>query len=272
MFDPGGLAVMAGIGFVKTMYSANEASKIDEKALKKYAKAFEKGEEAKILIAKKAEYTDKRLKNVVKKKRAIISKTLPKFVEVYEKIQRLDLEINTNFNELALYNKTEQLAVLRNMSISLKKEFTDKELVCGCLTKGLGKMIVKDSERYLSAAKSQMSAANVAYSQAESICAVYDAIIARADRISKILMCMNALFIKSINATSEKIERNGLNVHSYNQFDKSVLMNCVDIACAISEIMNVPVMDEDGQIAKEAEDMIVRGEENLAKMEQLINM
>ena len=40
------------------MYCADKASKMDEKALKKYAKAFEKNQEARMLVEEKAEYTE----------------------------------------------------------------------------------------------------------------------------------------------------------------------------------------------------------------------
>lgn len=60
-----GLAV--GV-LINTIYSTNKSLELDERALKKYAKAFERREEAELLVKKKAEYTDKRLANVAKKK------------------------------------------------------------------------------------------------------------------------------------------------------------------------------------------------------------
>ncbi len=59
-----GLLVAAA---AKAFYSVDKAEKLDDKALKKYAKAFERSEEAELLVKKKAEYTEKRLGNVVKK-------------------------------------------------------------------------------------------------------------------------------------------------------------------------------------------------------------
>ena len=64
-----GLAVGA---LIKTIHSVDKAIKMDEKALKKYARAFEQAEEAELLVKQKADYTDKRLANVAKKKRAIV--------------------------------------------------------------------------------------------------------------------------------------------------------------------------------------------------------
>lgn len=262
-----GLAVAA---FVKTCYSANKSLEMDEKALKKYAKAFEKSEEAELLVRKKSEFTDKRLANVAKKKRAIVQNTVPRFVEVYSQIQKIELENKYEANEIALRNNVQKLAVLNSISMSVKKEFSDKELVCGFITKGLGKLMEMDSERYLSAANSQMRASNVVYSQAQSIGEIYDAIVERADRISNLLMAMNALFIKSITETERVIGTNGFNVRNYSEYDKGILMTCVNIAGAMSDIIDVPVIDEDGILCDSAIEMIETGEQYIAKMNKLI--
>ena len=87
---------------VKTCYDITKSLELDEKSLKKYSKAFEMNEEAKLLVKKKEEFTDKRLANVAKKKRAIIQDTVPRFVEVYGKIQKIELEDKQKANELAL--------------------------------------------------------------------------------------------------------------------------------------------------------------------------
>lgn len=262
-----GLAVAA---FVKTCYSANKSLEMDEKALKKYAKAFEKSEEAELLVRKKAEFTDKRLGNVAKKKRAIVQNTVPRFVEVYSKIQKIDLENKSSVNEIAIQQNVKKLAMLNSISLSIKKDFTDKELVCGLITKGLGKLMEMDSERYLSAANNQMRQANVIYSQAQSVGEIYDAIVARADRIANLLMTMNALFIKSIEETERVINKNGLDVRNYNDFDKGVLMTCVNMAAAMSDLIDIPVVDEEGVICESAIEMIETGENYISKMKQLM--
>lgn len=262
--------LVIGGALAKTLHSVDKSSKMDERALKKYARAFEKSEEAELLIRKKAEFTDKRLMNVAKKKRAIVQSTVPKFTEIYSQIQKIELENKTAVNEITIRDSVKKLAVLDALSVSVKKDFTDKELVCGLLTKGFSKMMEMDSERYLSAANCQMREANVKYSQSESIGEVYDAIAARADRISNLLMAMNALFIKSINETSRTIEKNGLDVRNYSDYDKGVLMTCINIAAAISDIIDVPVVDEKGQLCEAAIEMITTGETYLEKMNEVM--
>ncbi|MFD3156737.1 hypothetical protein ACFIJ5_07745 [Haloimpatiens sp. FM7330] len=264
------LELLGAGALTHVLYSTDKSMKMDEKALKKYARAFERSEEAELMVRNKAEYTDKRLVNVAKKKRAIVENTVPKFVEVYSQIQKIDLGGENN-NEIAFCDNIEKLAIFDALVISNKKEFTDKELVCGLLTKGLGKMMVMDSERYLSAANNQMREANVVYSQSESICTAYDAVIARADRIAKLLMGMNALFIRSIKETKCTIDKNGLDVHNYSECDKGVLMICVNIAVAMSDIINVPVLTSEGAIPEEAIETIMTGEKYLSKMNNAIN-
>lgn len=266
------LTIGAVGALAKTFYQVGKASKLDEAALAKYAKAFERSSEAELLIRRKAEYTDKRLANVAKKKRAVIEVTVPKFTEVYSQIQKIEFSGSTKANQITLAEKPDKPAALNAMSISVKQDFTNKELVCGCIFKGVGKMIEKDSELYLSAARSQMRAANVAYSQAESIAAVYDAIIARADRIADLLMKMNAMFLGAIQETKDTIERNGLNAKNYSEYDEGILIMCVDLAVAMSDLINIPVVDEQGRICEAAEEMLATGESYLQQMNQKIKM
>ena len=132
-------------------------------------------------------------------------------------------------------------------------------------------MMIADSKRNLSAAKSQLSAANVVYSQAQSVAEVYDAIIGRAERIASLLMRMNALFLGSIFETEKVITQNGTNAKAYNQQDMGILMTCVNLAGAMSEIINIPVLDENGELWKAAVEMIQTGEAYIEQMNDLIN-
>ncbi len=268
LFEFGAAALAGAIG--KLFYDVNKSTEIDERAARKYAQAFEKEEDAKLLVQSKAEYADKRLINVVNKKRSIIQFTVPKFVEVYNNIQKIDIDINDTANKMIVKNCTDNLEVIKSMTVVAKKDFTDSELIFGCFIFGLGGMIVKDSERNLSAANNQMKAANVTYSQAESIAAMYDAITQRADRISDLLVKMNILFLRSIEQTKKTIEKNGFDIKKYNKSDKGILMTCVNTACAVTDIINIPVVDMDGKLSESAVDMIKTGEEYIKKINSVI--
>lgn len=263
------LGLMGAPSFAKTLYDAYKSTNMDERAMQKYSQAFEKEQDAKLIVKRKAEYTDKRLANVAKKKRFVIQNTFPQFVSVYDKIQKIEIDQKNVSNEIIAYNSNDQF-VVKDLAISAKKEFTDKELVCGMIFGGIGNLMVKESERNLSAANSQMRAANVAYSQAQSIAEVYDAIVGRADRIAKLIVAMNILFVRSINETEHTIDRNGYNVRNYNDYDKGILMTCVNIAKAMADILNIPVVESDGKISEKAVEMIENGEQYLDKMNALL--
>lgn len=255
------------LGGTYFMSSIIKSCNMDERALKKYSRAFEKNEEAKLMVKDKAEFTDKRLVNVLKKKKAIMNNTFPKFVDVYSQIQKIDLgESNNVLDKFSSSGVVNKIAKLQSLSIELKKNFTNKEFLCS-----LFNIVTKDSERFLSAASSQLRAANVVYSQAESICTVYDSIIARADRISDLLVKMNFLFIKSIEEMGKTIDKNGLDVRQYSDYDKGVLMTGVNLAAAIADIINVPVVTDQGEIPEEALKTIEIGEKYINQINEVIS-
>lgn len=266
------IAVAAGLAH--TFYGADKSMKMDERALSKYAKAFEKSAEAARMVHEKEKLADKRLNNVVRKKRAVIENSFPLFAEVYEVIQKVILKDSANaYHDLTIWKEGE-LAQVNSMALSVRKDFTDKELVCGVLTKGIGGMMIKQSEAYLSAANNQMRAANVASSQAESICLVYDALIEKADRVANVIAQLNTLFVKSIKETQRVIQMNeesNRSYHEYSVFDKEVLVNCANFAKGMSEVVKVPVITEKGEITVGAEELIRKGEERIMQMNHLIS-
>lgn len=261
---------LAAAAVIRQFYKANKSFKIDQEALKKYAKAFEQGSEAQLLVKKKAEYTDKRLANVAKKKSAIIKRTIPRFVEVYGKIQQIELEGAVSTDVPAIRGIAQKQQILQSLSVSVKQQFTTKELVCGYIVKGFGKLMIMDSERYLSAARSQMRASNVMCSQASTIAEFYDAIVGRADRIASLLSTMNQLFTGSIDETEKIINKNGLDVRNYSEYEKGVLMTCVNMAVAMTEVINIPVVDEEGEMCESAIEMIHTGEQFVERMNQFV--
>ena len=252
-------------------YCADKSNKMDAQALAKRSKAFTKEAEARDLVYQKRSTAEKKMQNVAKKKRAIIESTLPRFVEVYQKIQKIDLTISDK-NELAVYNQFQKSNAIQAMQVVIQKPLTDGQLITEYIFKGIGGMMIADSKRNLSAAKSQLSAANVVYSQAQSVAEVYDAIIGRAERIASLLMRMNALFLGSIFETEKVITQNGTNAKAYNQQDMGILMTCDNLAGAMSEIINIPVLDENGELCKAAVEMIQTGEAYIEQMNDLINL
>lgn len=262
------LAIGAGASL---LYSGNKSLKMDAEATAKYGKAFTRECEAQLLIKQKREFADMRLENVAKKKKAIISTSLPMFVDTYGHIQKINIQHKDRKFDLVEFSDADKLYMLQTVDIITKKDFTSKELIVGTMFKGISGMIVEDSKRNLSAARSQLSASNVIYSQAQSLAEVYDAIIGRADRISKLLVSMNSLFLGVISETQKIIDANGIDVRKYSEKEKSTIVLCVNFAIAITKILDIPVFDENGELAYAAIEMIQTGEDYLSKINELIN-
>ena len=109
-----------------TIYNVDKSLKIDEKAINKYSKAFSRQEEVAQLLKNKEEYADKRLANVAKKKRAIINDTVPKFVDVYSKIQKVEVALKSQSTELAFPINENELSKIDSMTMSVKKNLRTK--------------------------------------------------------------------------------------------------------------------------------------------------
>ena len=261
---------IGAVGVGKLLSDGNKALKMDAEAIAKYGKAFTREYEAEQLVQQKRNFADKRLENVAKKKSAVITASLPMFVDVYGKIQKINIQQKTDRFEIAEISDAEKIGTLQSIGVVTKKEFTNKELIVGTMFKGIPGMIVEDSKRNLSAARSQLSAANAVYSQAQSIAEVYDAIIGRADRIAKLLMNMNALFIGVITESQRLIEKNGLDIRNYSEKEKSTLVLCVNFAVAMTKLLDIPVLDENGKIAQAAVEMIENGEAYLSKINEIM--
>lgn len=263
-------SILVGGAVLSAIRSLDKSIEMDKQTIEKYSKAFERNEEAIVLKQKKIKELDLRIANVAKKKRAIIQITVPKFIEVYTQIQKIELENKKSVNEIILIDSINKISSLNHLSLSVKEEITDKELVCGLLFKGFFKTMELDSERALSAAKNQLRQANVIYSQAQSMTEIYDAIIGRADRIAKMLMNLNALFMGAIKKCEEIISKNGIEVKNYSEFEKGTLMTCVNLAIALADLINIPVIDDQGKICESAIELLETGENYVLQMKNMI--
>ena len=91
--------ILIGGGIAYAFNQTDKSAKIDEKALKKYGQAFEKSKKAEAMVKEKKEYADKRLQNIVKKKRTIIERTYPLFAEVYQDIKKINIKRKNEITE-----------------------------------------------------------------------------------------------------------------------------------------------------------------------------
>lgn len=256
--------------FLKALKDVNKSIEMDKAATKKYAKAFTRNQEAITRLNNKAELMDKRLENVANKKRAILHTSFPEFIRVYENIQKINMEQGSQKEERLLLQNIRMYSPEGFLRMVSPEELTNKQMVCTYLFGGIGRLMVRDSERKLSAAKKTLSAANICAANAESAEAICDAVIERANRLAALLVRMNILFVNVTKNADSIIQRNGYDVRSYEEYDKGVLMTMVNIADAIFECVKIPVVDEDGKLYESAVELIRKNEEYLDKLNKTI--
>lgn len=265
------VGTLVAVGLGSLIYGADKSLKLDAKALEKRRKAANKECEAQEIVRKQFELTDKRVTNVVKKKTSIVCNTLPRFAEVYDKLQKVQIEGSKAVKEFNLPTEYPYLKVCTSVPMTIKQSVTDSECALAfLLPMGLAGLMIKDSERELSAAQKQLSAANVVYSQAESKVSFLKAVAERADYIARVLSGFNVLMVDFVEKVDTLIDTNGYDWGKYSKFDKELCLTLVNLAVATVDMVNVPLFEQDGKLAEAAYNMLIVGENKLAEMKNII--
>lgn len=267
------MSIIAGMligGVAYTFAKTDQSMKMDEQARKKYARAYERQAAAEELVRNKQEEADNTLMKVANRKRAILSTTMNDFLQLYEKIIKINFEIGDGIKELdkSILDPA-NISSIRSMTVTAISPMSDKEIVTSFLLKGIGGAMVDESKRNLERASSQVRISNVVYAQAETMAAALEAITERSERIAILLAKMNLLFTQSIKASSEMINTNGFERSNYSIQDRKILMTCINIADAIKRVIDTPLLDREGKITKESLSALQTGNEYLQKLKQI---
>lgn len=243
---------------------------LEEKAIKKYIEAYGKNAEAERLIYDKSIVVDNKLQAVLNKKKAIRNYTVPMYINIYDKIKDIERE-GSKFLDVENYKKQiQEVSTLNYMKESVKATFSDMELLLGTLIFGMGNMVIKNSKKMLSAANVQMSYANVRYSEAQSILSVLNAVEEQAIRISKVLSLLNMLTVKLLAYISPIVEKNGNNASNYTYHELELLTLCENMVIALVDLLNIPVINEDGIVETSAKQLLNDAENSVQKFESFI--
>lgn len=267
-------ALVAGGAVVDAFRGANESMKIDERAKRKFARAYERQAEANALVKKKNEEADAALRKVINRKRGILASSMKDFLTLYEKIIKIDFLESQGMKELhGNIIAANGLKSMQGMVAVAMRPMTDMQLIGTFLGGGggvgIGHAMIEDSKRNLSQANKQLRAADVVYSQAENLSSIIDIMIQRSNQMAGLLARLNLLFIKSIKHTNQIIDKNGFDRNNYTQDDRKALMTCMNTASAIKKIIDVPLIDRQGQLAKETMEAINIGNQFLNKLKMI---
>lgn len=269
--------VGTGIAAIATCFQWNKEGQINEEAIRKYAKAFSREQEAKRLVEQNEKEADDSILKLARRKKAVVDTTINDFINVYETFLKINFQDGDGIKELtALTISNADISSLKAMSMSCSKPLSQKEWVAVVLFKGIifgggvGGADIKNAERNLSAANSQWRAANVTYSQAETIAVMYDAVKNRADRMADVLKKLNVLAVKSIAEVERLLSINGTKVKNYNDSDKRTIMNCVNFVKALKDILDVPLFNQNGELEEQAITAMQNAEAYMNQINQVI--
>ncbi len=217
------------------------------------------------------ESANKRLEKLVNRKKALLKGRIPQFITLYQRIQKINFRPGEGVLELAQNIFTVQnLNELNVMATTSLRPMSEKELAGSFLLSGLGGMILADSKRNVQIADSQLKIASTLKTQAETAEIAIDAIGARADQISEILQKLGFFLGRSIQAAEEIIQKNGTDRSHYSKADREVLMNCLNLAKGVKDILDVPILGQDGSVTQESTRALEAAAEQIKELDEKV--
>lgn len=213
-------AVVAG--FAASIPGLEKAERLDERALKKLARAYERRELAAELVKNKEQELETALRKVMNRKMGVLTTSIKDFVEVYNQILRI------NFNDTSeRFKMTNALVPVEDVSVYQSLAFTswaglsDKEaataLIFGVFG-GIGMGAAKEAERNLSNANRQLRAANSIYEQAENIATSFDLMINECHAVADIVAKLNVFLFAVLKRLSALLKNEAMMlVHIHNK-------------------------------------------------------
>lgn len=259
-----------------TLAQAWKANDTDDRALNTLKKAYDRHADAIELFERHKQDADASLQKLVNRKKGILSSRMTRFISVYEAIRKIDFRPGDGI--LELYTNTlsvKQVEEIKVMMATSMKPLSEKELAVkylfgGVIHGGIGGMLLADSKRNAEIANSQKRIANTLYSQAETMAIAVDAIGKRAEQMSGLLARFSMLFGECLDATEQIIQQNGTGRSCYSKADRETLMNCVNLACAVKAVLDVPILNADGSVTEASLKALEDGENRIREFQSKV--
>ena len=270
----GGLAAVAVGSMFKNMSDAN--TNYDD-AKRRNSRAFNQLGQSRRALSEQQELTQSGLIKLANRKRGTINGSLKSFLVIYEKIMKIDFQESKallDFHCKAL--TTETLTSMRKMTAVAAMPMSTKEelrvmLFNGWRFGGITSVIAEDSERVAKVAAMRRRQANVISSQIETQIEALQAVHEKTEAMAALLGKLNLLFMKSIRHTADIIETHGSNRADYTVDERKALMNCINFACAVKDVVDTDLFDEDGAISQQVKTAIQTGNTYLLEMEKAVH-
>ncbi|MBR1646628.1 MAG: hypothetical protein IJ685_07605 [Selenomonadaceae bacterium] len=264
--------LLIGVGTVRLVSDVWKADEYNREARHVNYEAFSMVESASRKFQSQREKLDETLTKLANRKRGIISGSLTKFVNVYERIKRIDFdEMHSVDAEKSLALRDENLSAINQMisvsGVQMSTEQTLGTFLFSWEYGGIGGAIKKEARINLDVAYTRSDEAEVIAHQTDTARLAVEGITDKAESVLKLLTMMNALFLKSLQYTSEIIDQRGSNKRNYGVDDKKALMNCMNFAKALSDVLKAPLFDSNGKLSRQIDETLTTGNEYIKKIQ-----
>ena len=129
--------LLAGVAsglIVEGFRGAIQSSSIDEDTQKRNAKAFERQIKAQELVRENQQRVDISLQKVANRKKGILLSSMAEFLEVYERVKKIEFQSGEGIIELyGNNNRMVSVGEVRQMVNLVKQPMSDSELAVGLL-------------------------------------------------------------------------------------------------------------------------------------------
>ena len=258
-------------GAISTVSKMVQSDKLNAQAEKINVRAFERAAEAEEKVRKQNEKTQASMSKLINRKRGIYQTSIATFLELYKDLQNINFEEGEGLKELSATSPTTvAIEEMKDMAGVSRSDLSDSQMVTTYIFTGISGLIKKEAEMNLSTAKIRRHHAELIEKQSENICIALDAVCQRSERMAEILKNLNALFMKSLKYSRKIVERNGIDRNKYTLKDREMIMVCFNFAKGIKDILDVPLLDKNGEITKKSLEVIETGEIFLKKINKSV--
>lgn len=270
------LGIALGISFGGVISDMRAVDANDAKSRQIYYDAFKDVEEAAREARTERDKTAQKLLKLSKRKNGIMISSLAKFVATFRKVAKINFTQNDlgNFNIQAIIPaEIEEFQKMVNVS---GMGLSDKQLLSTFVFQGFFKgalgaisgTIRKESEINLHVAYMNSDMADVATSHNKTAKVAITAIGDSADRFSKLLAKLNALFVRSISHIDEFVDQKGMDRNKYSDADKKDIMSCFNLAETIKKLLEQPLFETNGVVSQQAIKAMETGAAYLLKLQR----
>lgn len=271
--------VVAAATTAKVVSDMKKSDELNESAQKKRIRAMRTLADAENDRAYEEERMEKSVFRLATRKKGVLTTSISRFIDVYGKIKKIRFLESDGIRELGAFSPRccnemkDQIIIIQQKEITPSSALA-KNVIVSSLFFGLAgaitASIVDDAKSGLDVASDKLKQARV-YAEQQRICGLsYHSIAERADHMTDILTKLNMLFVKSLNNTEPLVEAKGDDRSYYKQDDIAQIGTCLNLAKAVKDILDAPILDRDGELAKETLAVIERGNQCVIEMQESI--